>query len=191
MMQEERPLEVTIFWRRFFAFLIDFALMAALLILLMLPIFMTSQQGPNGTFPTLIVAIVWLGLVFAYDIVSTKLMGGTLGKKALKITVVDLGQNPLSWGRSAARSFSRAFHMMTFNFIARLLLEDKIIEKITLAQDPLQLASHGLRSLVLTVLLLWILSVIILYSGYYLFFFTQNRQTLHDLMAGTLVTRKR
>ena len=188
---QSNTLEVTIFWRRFFAFLIDLVLMMLAGVLLMLPVILTSQKGPGGTMTILFASILWLGLVFAYDIVLTKLMGGTLGKKALKILVVDLGQGPLSWGRSAARAFSRALHMFVANFIVRLSLEDKITEKLKIAQDPLQLASHGPASILLTTLLLWILSIVILYAGYYLYFFTQNRQTLHDLMAGTLVIRKR
>ena len=189
-MQEEKPLEVTVFWRRFAAFLIDFLLAILLLVLLMVPVVLAAQNGSSSTWIALLVALLWLGMVLAYDTVLTKLLGGTLGKKALKLKVVDLGQNPLSWGRSAARSLSRALHMVTFNFISQFLLEDKMIEKLKIVQDPLQLASHGPNSIWFSIVLLWILSVVLLYTGYYLYFFTKNRQALHDLMAGTLVVRK-
>ncbi|MBN9565638.1 MAG: RDD family protein [Alphaproteobacteria bacterium] len=191
-MNQNTPAEVNIFWRRFFAFLIDLVFMMFIGILLMLPLSLVSQKETQTTgLAIILVLILWLGVAFSYDMILTKLLGGTLGKKILKIKVVDLGQSPLSWERSAGRAFSRVLHMFLSNFIIKLLLEDKIMENLKLALDPLQLASHGAASVFLTISFLWILSILILYTGYYFYFFTQNRQTLHDLMAGTLVVRKR
>jgi uncharacterized RDD family membrane protein YckC len=140
------------FWKRFVAYLIDYALLTVVIYILALILGMTAGIGSaaadadesgiaalmsvfGGFFLMLFILLPWL----YYSLMESSVKRATLGKMALGIRVTDYGGNRISFGRATGRYFAK------------------------------------------------IISSLILLIGYIMAGFTEKKQALHDMIAGTLV----
>jgi uncharacterized RDD family membrane protein YckC len=149
------------FWRRVFAFAIDFILLG--LVGLISGIFLFdfyARLGAGGRFVGFVVAAAYFGVL------DSRLSGGqTPGKRAVHIRVVDNKNRPLTFARSLAR-----FVVLGIPFF--------------LNGAPLPNALlHGFGAVLVTVLIFGVGASIV-----YLFIFNRRtRQSLHDIAVGSLV----
>lgn len=147
------------FWLRFVAVIIDFIVIYCVRAILFMPFGISAGMGMHGLFhgrssQDMTEILPALALIFRIAIISTVLQWlyfslmessawqGTLGKKALGLTVTDLEGRRIGFGRATGRYFAK------------------------------------------------IISTIILFIGYMMAGFTEKKQALHDMIAGTLVLRK-
>jgi uncharacterized RDD family membrane protein YckC len=148
------PIVYAGFWRRFWAYLIDWILLAAvttpITVLLGLPMFgrfgSTADMAPEemaamigSIFLSNTISILGNWMYFA--LMESSGRQATLGKMALGIKVTDLEGRRISFARASGRYFAA------------------------------------------------ILSAIILCIGFLMIAFTEKKQGLHDMLAGTLVVR--
>lgn len=115
------------FWRRFVAFLIDYALMAIVVFLLVLIIGTTAGIGGTaagadesgmaallsvfgGFFLMLFILLPWL----YYSLLESSASQATPGKMAMGIRVVDYDGYRISFGRATGRYFARILSAMIF-----------------------------------------------------------------------------
>ena len=187
-------------WRRIFAYLVDglllFVVMGSigyLIYKMLVPA--DSSQEVNLRILTILISlstVVVLLVSQIYEIVLVKKYQGTLGKLLLKVKVTDLGGNPLTWGRSAARSLVKTGHIFLGGLIADFLLKSTstgIQEKLTaLGMPPSD--SKAAMMLALGSAAIGLLSFVITMSGNWMCLFNGKRQALHDMMAGTYVVKK-
>lgn len=161
-MTEEVELKwISGFWRRIGALFIDTLLLGVTG--LALGLFLESvfvQMGGWGRLVGFSIALVYFGVM------NSSIAGGqTLGKKALKIRVVDFNNSPISLGKSILRYFILA---------------------IPFFLNGAQFSNEAMFSF-----LIYPLSLIIfggLFSILYLYLFNRvTRQSLHDLVVGTYV----
>lgn len=161
-MTEEVELKwISGFWRRIGALFIDTLILGAagLVLGLYLESFFV-QLGAWGRLVGFSIALIYFGIM------NSSIAGGqTLGKKALKIRVVDSNNSPINLGRSILRYFILA---------------------IPFSLNGAQFSNEAIHSF-----LMYPFSLIIfggLFSILYLYIFNRvTRQSLHDLVVGTYV----
>lgn len=161
MKDEKQQKWICGFWRRVGAFFIDLSLLG-LVGLLLGSMFATSfvQLGDWGRLIGFFILLTYFGVMN-----SERCHGQTVGKKLLKIKVVDASNSSISLAKSLLR----------FSFIA-----------IPFSLNGLQVTNELLLSYIKYPLSL------ILFGGFfslgYLFVFNRNtRQSVHDLLTGTFV----
>jgi uncharacterized RDD family membrane protein YckC len=145
------------FWLRFVALIIDFIIIYCVRALIFLPfgigmgmrgMFHGAQpQSPADLVPffATFIRIMVISTIIQwlyFSLMESSAWQGTLGKKALGLTVTDLEGRRISFGRATGRYFAK------------------------------------------------IISSVILFIGYIMVAFTEKKQALHDMIAGTLVLRK-
>ncbi|MFC7373370.1 RDD family protein [Fictibacillus iocasae] len=95
--KQEKRYHYAGFWIRFWAFLLDFAVVSSLNRFILFPFFFTENPsfGPAGIFTLegLIAAIV----LYAYYMVMTKVFSQTLGKMVFNIRVIAKEHETLTW----------------------------------------------------------------------------------------------
>jgi uncharacterized RDD family membrane protein YckC len=84
------------FWMRFWAYLLDLAVVASLNSLLIKPIFHLADIPQRDGFfsPYTIVTVI---ILYGYFVLMTKYFGQTLGKMVFGLKVVSLKNSPLTW----------------------------------------------------------------------------------------------
>ena len=163
-MTEEVKLKwISGFWRRIGALFIDTSILgvAGLVLGLFLESFFV-QMGGWGRLVGFTIALIYFGVM------NSSIAGGqTIGKKALRIRVVDYSNSPISLGKSVIRYFILA---------------------IPFSLNGAQFSNEAMLSF-----LMYPLSLIIyggLFSILYLYTFNRvTRQSLHDLVVGTVVVQ--
>ena len=149
------------FWRRIGALFIDSLILG--LVGLILGLFLEStfvQMGAWGRLVGFLIALIY------FAVMNSSISGGqTIGKKALKLRVVDSTNAPIGIGRSALRYFILAipFSLNGAQFSNEMML--------SFLMYPLSLVIFG-----------GLLSILYLYI-----FNRVTRQSLHDLAVGTFV----
>ncbi len=187
-------------WRRVFAYIIDGALMLTIMGLIAYVAYKafaptSTTQEDNMRILSMMMSLSTILVLLVsqtYEIIMTKKYQATLGKLAVKVKVTDLGGNPLTWGRSAARSLIKVGHVFLAGLIADFFLKSTstgIQQKLTALGNP-PTDKHAALMLALGALAIGILSFIISMAGNWIALFNGNRQTLHDLMAGTFVVKR-
>jgi uncharacterized RDD family membrane protein YckC len=151
------PVAYAGFWLRFVALIIDFIIIYCVRALIFLPfgigmgmrgMFHGAQpQSPADLVPffATFIRIMVISTIIQwlyFSLMESSAWQGTLGKKALGLTVTDLEGRRISFGRATGRYFAK------------------------------------------------IISSVILFIGYIMVAFTEKKQALHDMIAGTLVLRK-
>ncbi|NRA18819.1 MAG: RDD family protein [Oceanospirillaceae bacterium] len=161
-MTEEVELKwISGFWRRVGALVIDTMIMG--IVGFVLGLFLESifvQIGAWGRLVGFSIALIYFGIM------NSSISGGqTIGKKVLKIRVVDSNNSPISIGKSVLRFFIIAvpFSLNGAHFSNEVML--------SFFMYPLSLVTFGG-----------------LFSIIYLYIFNRvTRQSLHDLAVGTFV----
>lgn len=149
------------FWRRVVAFFVDTLILGV--VGLALGLFLESffvQMGVWGRLVGFSIALIYFGVM------NSSIAGGqTIGKRALKIRVVDSENVPIGFGRS-------------------------IVRYLILA-TPFSLNGAQFSNEVMFSYLIYLLSLIVfggIFSILYLYIFNRvTRQSLHDLVVGTYV----
>ena len=187
-------------WRRLFAYLVDglllFVVMGSVGYLIYKALVPAdSPQEVQLRVLTLLISLSTVVVLFVsqvYEILMVKKYQGTLGKILLKVKVTDLGDNPLTWGRAAARSLIKTGHMFLAGLVADFLLKSTstgIQEKLSaLGMPPSDAEAAMLLAIGATAI--GLLGFIIAMCGNWMCIFTAKRQALHDMMAGTYVVRR-
>ena len=149
------------FWRRLIAFFVDTLILGV--VGLALGLFLESffvQMGVWGRLVGFSIALIYFGVMN-----STIAGGQTIGKRALKVRVVDSRNAPIGLGRSVIRYFILAI--------------------------PFSLNGAQFSNEVMFSYLVYPLSIIVfggIFSILYLYIFNRvTRQSLHDLVVGTYV----
>jgi len=161
MSEEVQKKWITSFWRRVGAFLIDSLLLG--LVGFMLGLVLESTFVQIGSWGRLIgfgIALIYFGVM------NSKISEGqTVGKKVLKLRVVDAGNQTITLGRSILRYavFATPFSLNGAHFSNEAML--------SFMMYPLSLIIFG-----------GLLSILYLYI-----FNRVTRQSLHDLAVGTYV----
>lgn len=108
-----------------------------------------------------------------YTIVMHGLYGQTLGKMAVKIKVVDLYENPITFHHAVLRSLPQIFFSLILIFLSKPQTTD--------ADGILHSATATFASIMMFAALAWNLADIAV------FFVNHKRRALHDFVAGTVV----
>ena len=151
------------FWRRFFAFVIDGVILSIPAFCAGVVLFaQLARLGPWGRLIGFFVALTYFGLM------NSALTGGqTVGKRIMKIRVVDLNGSPIS----VLRSFCRYLILGAPFFLNGAAIPPHTFDSWV--------------GIVVTVIVFGVGGSII-----YLFVFNRrNRRSLHDLLAGTYVIK--
>lgn len=161
MAEEVEHIWISGFWRRICALLIDTLILGAagLVLGLLLESFFV-QIGAWGRLIGFSIALIYFGVM------NSSITGGqTIGKKVLKLRVVDSKNTPISLGKSIIRYFILGI--------------------------PFSLNGAQISNEVMLSILMYPLTLIIfggLFSIFYLYIFNRiTRQSLHDLLVGTYV----
>lgn len=157
------PQNVHVFWRRFFAFVVDsiaLGLVGALLGALMFDTLV--RLGPWGR-------LIGFSIAFAYlGIANSGVTGGrTLGKRLLGIRVVSPAGGPISIGKSCARAL-----VLLPAYFLNNLQSDALLQ-------------HQWLAVVVAIIIFGVGGLTL----YLMVFNARTRQGLHDLVAGTYVVR--
>lgn len=166
--------EIAAFWSRIFALLIDMALLAFVGIMIGIAAF--REVAALGQWGRLMGAVITL---LYYGGLNSRLGGGaTLGKRLMDIRVVDRGGREITLPRSLLRTaiFWTPYYLNglvypaidTGNVVANRVLS------ATIGAVNLAIVFGGIGLIL-----------------YFYVFNTCTRQSLHDLVAGTFVTKKR
>ncbi|WP_088006643.1 RDD family protein [Indiicoccus explosivorum] len=97
------------FWVRFWAYLADLLITAALAGLLIRPLFMLTGWGGDAASWYAPVGILSSLLFYAYFVLTTKFLGQTAGKMIFGLRVVRLDDQPLDWGTVLFREWIGRF----------------------------------------------------------------------------------
>lgn len=100
---------------RALAWLIDFSIRAAVLIVLAFPLALLDEFG-RGLHLTLMFLLYW-----AYTIVLEAIWGQTLGKRAMGLRVIARDGAPVGWSGSVTRNLLRTVDMLPFGYALGLL----------------------------------------------------------------------
>jgi len=125
------------FWIRLLAFLLDFAILMGVGVVVRLAVLAASGlfiAGTHGNPEIAIAALLFMsafqfGLPVAYETVMVGRYGATLGKMALKLRVVVADGQPMSYARSFGRTFAKILSMCPTFFIGCIIAGFDIPEK--------------------------------------------------------------
>ncbi len=109
------------FSKRAFAFLIDFSIMFALALLLLLETFISLVAG-NWVIITLNVLFVALGILWIYSTLLEGFNGQSIGKLLLGLKVVQTDGRKLSYDHAAVRNFGKV--LLPFDLLFGYILND-------------------------------------------------------------------
>src|SRR5580692_3626138 len=118
------------FWLRFVAWAIDSAILGALpliVALIMAPIFFTGSTGVAALGVTIfIVPVIGTTGWLYYALMESSAFQATLGKQALRLRVVQMDGQPVSFGRASARFFAKILSsILLIGFIMAAFTENK------------------------------------------------------------------
>jgi uncharacterized RDD family membrane protein YckC/DNA-binding HxlR family transcriptional regulator len=117
-------LPVATFKKRVFAFLIDFALVFAITILITLPSAITLLTTGNIFRPEVTtIVFVTLSLLWGYSTLLEGFAGQSLGKRIIGLKVVRIDGKRLFYDHAAVRNFGKAF-LLPFDLLIGLRLKD-------------------------------------------------------------------
>jgi uncharacterized RDD family membrane protein YckC len=155
-------------WRRFAAALIDF--------LMIMPLIGLHEVMLESRLPGSVKACLSAALsacVYAYGIVMHWRFGATLGKMAVGIRVLDLGETPISLRQALAREAIN-IALGAYSNVTQLALiaSGQPLPVPTGGMDPSTWAGAAVLGLEIATAL-----------------FNRKRRSLHDLIAGTVVVR--
>lgn len=156
------------FWRRFVSSICDF-----IVLYLFLGILYSIRNLPVEWIYFTISIIQWL----YFTLLENSKWQATLGKLALRIKVTDQNGNRVSLLRANARYWSKA-PLILMILIGPLIAA--LLEATTWNKPILDVAVGRVILIV----------VFIVFIGFIMAGFTQKKQALHDIIAGTLVVRK-
>jgi uncharacterized RDD family membrane protein YckC len=103
----ERPLAS--FRKRAYAFLIDFALMLLISLILAVPEFLPALFGTVIAVDLTFLPLVILGLLWIYSTLLEGFNGQTLGKRIIGLKVIRTDGKRMSYDHAAVRNFGKAF----------------------------------------------------------------------------------
>lgn len=179
MFQQFQTLNYAGFWLRFAAYLIDYVVITMVtcpLGMVLGVVGALADQGATGGLAgrgdisnAMTVAVYAISLVATwlyYVLLETSGWQGTVGKKVLSLRVTDGEGARIGFGRASGRFFAKMIGIVPMIFAAASLL---LLESIPLF------------------VILLILTVILSFGAYVMAAFTERKQALHDMMAGTLV----
>lgn len=97
------------FWIRFWAYLLDLAVIASLNGILVYPVFRLMELPLNETSMFAPISIATAIIFYAYFVLMTKFFGQTLGKMVFGLKVTALNQAKLSWSTVLFREWIGRF----------------------------------------------------------------------------------
>lgn len=194
------------FWWRFLACFIDgFILQVGAFLLLIIPSILVgvvlAASGVSNDFRMLISCLFGMiarGLIswLYYGLMESSVRQATLGKLVCRLKVVNQAGMRLSFGRASARQWGRLAHSFIFSVIGTacfvfigLLLTDaspKSFVALLSSFNPEPEAVFPLLGILLWMMVGGLLGSIV---GYLPALWTPKKQTLHDLIAGTVVVK--
>lgn len=166
------------FWLRFAAYLIDYVLMTMVTCPLGIAFGVVAAlaeggaSSPAGGGPVanamtaVLYFISFVGTWLYYALMECSGWQGTVGKKVLNLRVTDLDGGRVGFGKASGRFFSRLVALVP------LVLGGALV--------------YVTESVAILVVMM-IVTLVIAFGGYIMAAFTERKQALHDLMAGTLV----
>jgi uncharacterized RDD family membrane protein YckC len=113
----ERPLAS--FRRRAYAFLIDFALMLLISLILAIPEFLPALFGTVVVVDIALLPLIILGLLWIYSTLLEGFNGQTLGKRIIGLKVIRTDGKRMSYDHAAVRNFGKAF-LLPFDLLVGL-----------------------------------------------------------------------
>jgi uncharacterized RDD family membrane protein YckC len=118
------------FWLRFWAFLIDAAVLSALpvvIALVMAPLFFTGGAALAGVGTMIFLLPILMGEGWLYYAILESSFQATLGKRALGLRVTGMHGEPISFGRASLRYFGRILSgaILNIGFIMAAFTEKK------------------------------------------------------------------
>jgi uncharacterized RDD family membrane protein YckC len=159
------------------------------------PVYIGSLSG----FLSTPLGIIFMILSLTYGTVMIKLYQGTVGKILCKVKITTMTGKALTWQRSAARCLLQQGHILLFGGLTYILMESrfqewannlqKLLSGDTTFNDPIVL-----RTMVMFTLFRLLGNVLtncgLSLLGDWVCLFNKKRQTLHDMIAGTVVVRR-
>ena len=129
-------------------------------------------------------------IYFSYHCLMVKKYGATLGKMLFKIHVTSLTGARVTWRQAALRALGAIAFYLLPGQVAPFLWE-KPLAGLLEALEPALAQGLGVKGVFLGVgvfvlVLFWVALGLCDYLAY---FFNKKRQTLHDIIAGTVVVR--
>jgi uncharacterized RDD family membrane protein YckC len=118
------------FWLRWLAWIIDSAILGALpliVALIIAPIFFTGSSAVAFLGVTIfIVPVIGTTGWLYYALMESSAFQATLGKQALRLRVVQMDGQPVSFGRASARFFAKILSsILLIGFIMAAFTENK------------------------------------------------------------------
>lgn len=166
------------FWKRVGAYFID---VVVLFIILVIFFFWWSFLGfptsPKETFEGLVFLISLIFLWIYFATMESSKHQATLGKMAMNIVVTGMEKKPISIGRASGRYLAKAVPFVILIIFSTLIT--------LLALSILNKQEKSIFLIFFAFLVLGVLIIINLMPA-----FTQKKQGLHDIIAGTLVLNK-
>ena len=175
MFQQFQTLNYAGFWLRFAAYMID----AILITMVTCPLgavigamsALAEQGAASGGMSvamTVVVYVISFGVTWLYyALLESSSWQGTLGKKLLNIRLTDLDGDRISFGRATGRYLGKMLSGVLFFVV--------VIFASAIDDNPLLL--------IFGMLLAFLVSLM----AYAMAAFTEKKQALHDIVAGTLV----
>ena len=167
------------FGRRLGAYLIDFLLLSPLFAL---------QYWASGHISTAILSTVLVSVAFiGYRVYCHAIWGQTVGKRVVKLRVVRLSGEAIGWRESLLRSsVEMLFTGLTLSAqliaLAAIPAAEFAVLDMVQQNSNLQVYTPAWSSHVMTLSGIWYIASLIT------LFVNDQRRTLHDFIAGTVVT---
>jgi uncharacterized RDD family membrane protein YckC len=187
------------FWRRGAAFWVDFAVLYAFIYGLSMIVSLPEAPVDEAT---QLWASTWAYLVapfgmalsvvgVLYDIILVRYFQGTLGKLLFRVKVTTLSGAPLTWGRAMTRSCTHFAHvLLAAVFMDYVIERTGIVKKFLKLEPPSSLTLEENIFVALALLGIAFLTLLFSYTGDWICLFNKKRQTIHDMIAGTVVVRR-
>jgi uncharacterized RDD family membrane protein YckC len=112
------------FSRRVYAFLIDFFLVLAITVAIMLPQAISILSGNVFTIGFSAIVFGTLGLLWVYSTMLEGFNGQSLGKRALGLKVVKTDGKKASYDQAAVRNFGKSF-LLPFDLLVGLRIKNE------------------------------------------------------------------
>jgi uncharacterized RDD family membrane protein YckC len=110
--------------KRVYAFLIDFALVLTITVVITLPQGLSFLEGNVFSPGTSAIIFVTLGLLWVYSTLLEGFNGQSLGKRIIGLKVVKTDGKKLSYDHAAVRNFGKAF-LLPFDLAVGLTLQNE------------------------------------------------------------------